>query len=97
MADHEDDWVRKRAYSLWEEEGYPAGKDLEHWERAKRELDSFKPGRMKRATSRPAAASAKPASIKPEGASIKPEGKGSEALPPPPKKKAARTKKTTSS
>lgn len=90
MADHEDDWVRKRAYSLWEEEGYPAGKDLEHWERAKREFDSFKPGRMKRATSRPTAASAKPASIKPEC-------KGSEALPPPPKKKAARTKKTTSS
>lgn len=95
MADHEDDWVRKRAYSLWEEEGYPAGKDLEHWERAKRELESFKPGRMKRATSQPTAASAKPASAKP--ASTKPEGEGSEALAPPIKKKAARTKKTTSS
>lgn len=94
MADHEDDWVRKRAYSLWEEEGYPAGKDLEHWERAKRELESFKPGRMKRATSQPPA-SAKPASAKP--ASTKPEGEGSEALAPPIKKKAARTKKTTSS
>ena len=90
MADHEDDWVRKRAYSLWEEEGYPAGKDLEHWERAKREFDSFKPGRMKRATSRPTATSAKPASTKSEG-------KGSEALAPPTKKKAARTRKTTSS
>ena len=90
MADHEDDWVRKRAYSLWEEEGYPAGKDLEHWERAKREFDSFKPGRMKRAMSRPMATSAKPASPKLED-------KGSEALIPPMKKKAPRTKKTPSS
>jgi hypothetical protein len=26
--------VRERAYSIWEEEGRPQGKDRQHWERA---------------------------------------------------------------
>jgi len=62
MADNEDDWVRKRAYSLWEEEGYPAGKHLEHWERAKREFESFSPlKRRSPRTSSKAAAAGSPA------------------------------------
>ena len=28
--------VRARAYAIWEKEGRPHGKHLEHWERAKR-------------------------------------------------------------
>ncbi len=30
MANKEDE-VRLIAYSLWEQEGYPNGKDYEHW------------------------------------------------------------------
>jgi hypothetical protein len=37
MAEHEDDWIRQRAYALWEEEGRPSGKDAAHWEQARRE------------------------------------------------------------
>src|SRR4051812_17542131 len=33
-ADH----VRQRAYDIWIAEGCPAGKDAEHWARAKQEL-----------------------------------------------------------
>lgn len=36
MAD-DDGRVRGRAYSIWEAEGRPAGKDLEHWLQAERE------------------------------------------------------------
>ncbi len=41
MADNEDDWIKKRAYALWEEEGQPHGKDAEHWEQARREYSAF--------------------------------------------------------
>jgi hypothetical protein len=30
--------IAKRAYALWEQEGHPHGLDLEHWNRAEREL-----------------------------------------------------------
>lgn len=43
MADSEQDWIKHRAYALWEEEGYPSGKDTEHWERAKLEFATLKP------------------------------------------------------
>lgn len=41
MAENEDDWIKKRAYALWEEEGQPHGKDAEHWEQARREYSAF--------------------------------------------------------
>ncbi|MCF6367956.1 DUF2934 domain-containing protein [Rhizobium halophilum] len=41
MADTEEDWIRKRAYALWQEEGSPHGKDAEHWEQARREYAAF--------------------------------------------------------
>lgn len=43
MADSEEDWIKRRAYELWEAEGYPTGKDIEHWERAKLEYVTLKP------------------------------------------------------
>jgi hypothetical protein len=43
MAGSEEDWIRHRAYVLWEEEGYPTGKDREHWERAALEYATLKP------------------------------------------------------
>ncbi|RWX79269.1 DUF2934 domain-containing protein [Neorhizobium lilium] len=42
MAESEDDWIKARAYELWEAEGYPTGKDTEHWERATLEYESAK-------------------------------------------------------
>ena len=56
MAENEDDWIRRRAYSLWEEEGRPSGRDAEHWERATQELQAFNEKKPKRATSRTRAA-----------------------------------------
>lgn len=32
------DWISKRAYTLWESEGHPHGRDAEHWEQAKHEF-----------------------------------------------------------
>jgi hypothetical protein len=32
--------IRERAYAMWEEEGRPGGKDLDHWYRAEAEIDS---------------------------------------------------------
>lgn len=40
MAD-DDGLVRGRAYSIWEAEGRPAGKDLEHWLQAEREVSEM--------------------------------------------------------
>ena len=34
-----DQLVRARAYRIWVDEGRPEGKDLEHWDRAKREVE----------------------------------------------------------
>jgi hypothetical protein len=37
MTESRDEWIKKRAYSLWEEEGYPTGRDQHHWEQAMKE------------------------------------------------------------
>ena len=34
------DEVARRAYEIWEREGNPSGRDLEHWVRAEEELRS---------------------------------------------------------
>jgi Protein of unknown function (DUF2934) len=34
----DEERVRKRAYEIWEEEGRPEGRDLDHWNRAKQEV-----------------------------------------------------------
>jgi hypothetical protein len=33
----EQEWISKRAYTLWEKEGQPHGRDSDHWEQAKKE------------------------------------------------------------
>lgn len=33
----EQEWISKRAYTLWEKEGQPHGRDSEHWDQAKKE------------------------------------------------------------
>ena len=37
MQDERQEWISKRAYSLWEASGRQHGKDHEHWEQAVRE------------------------------------------------------------
>ncbi|WFS01043.1 DUF2934 domain-containing protein [Rhizobium tumorigenes] len=37
MTESRDEWIMKRAYALWEEEGYPTGRDSLHWEQATKE------------------------------------------------------------
>jgi hypothetical protein len=36
---HKDDQTRERAYLIWVDEGRPQGRDLDHWLRAKWELE----------------------------------------------------------
>ncbi|WP_205518772.1 DUF2934 domain-containing protein [Pseudotabrizicola algicola] len=35
--DHREDLIRERAYALWEADGRPEGKAMQHWERAQAE------------------------------------------------------------
>lgn len=37
MTETQQEWIKKRAYALWEEEGRPAGRDHAHWEQAIKE------------------------------------------------------------
>ncbi len=34
MTETQEQWIKKRAYALWEEEGRPSGRDFAHWEQA---------------------------------------------------------------
>lgn len=37
--------IRERAYAIWEHEGKPEGRQLEHWERAEKQINGeFAPG-----------------------------------------------------
>jgi hypothetical protein len=38
MAAERERRIRERAYAIWEREGRPHGKDLEHWRRAEAEI-----------------------------------------------------------
>lgn len=39
MSDRETR-IRERAHQLWEREGRPSGRELDHWEQASREIDA---------------------------------------------------------
>ncbi|WP_454849967.1 DUF2934 domain-containing protein [Rhizobium binxianense] len=42
MADHtRDEWISKRAYALWEEQGRPQGRDRDHWLQALAEREAL--------------------------------------------------------
>ena len=45
-------WIRERAYSIWEMEGRPEGRERQHWEQATRDVMS----RGKGSAAQPAAA-----------------------------------------
>jgi hypothetical protein len=40
VTDDRIERIRERAHQIWENEGKPEGRDAEHWEQAKREIDS---------------------------------------------------------
>jgi Protein of unknown function (DUF2934) len=42
MAETREEWIKKRAYALWEEEGHPTGRDSFHWDQARTEHDALK-------------------------------------------------------
>lgn len=39
-----DEQIRRRAYSIWEEEGTPAGEDVRHWSMAEAEFEASRKG-----------------------------------------------------
>lgn len=41
MAYDREEQIRLRAYEIWENEGYPNGQDLRHWEQAEQEILSL--------------------------------------------------------
>ncbi|SCW45187.1 Protein of unknown function [Rhizobium mongolense subsp. loessense] len=41
MTETREEWIKKRAYALWEEEGHPTGRDSIHWEQAKKEREKL--------------------------------------------------------
>ncbi|MDQ0455579.1 DUF2934 domain-containing protein [Rhizobium paknamense] len=41
MKPFDKEWVEKRAYALWEEEGRPHGRDAIHWDQAYQEYQAL--------------------------------------------------------
>lgn len=41
MSERDYDWIARRAYSLWEEEGRPDGRDEAHWQAALRDWETL--------------------------------------------------------
>jgi DUF2934 family protein len=41
MNGHSPDAIRERAYGIWEREGRPHGRELEHWLQAESELTAL--------------------------------------------------------
>jgi hypothetical protein len=70
-ADRQDR-IRRRAYQIWEEEGWPEGRQVEHWTRAEREAaESAGPGPEPRTGEDRSRAVAPPKSRKRPGAAAK--------------------------
>jgi len=63
MDSDREEAVRARAYALWETEGHPAGKAVEHWLRAEAEIGGLCDGKPAEppAKARPAPRRRKPA------------------------------------
>jgi hypothetical protein len=40
MNEDREEEIRKRAREIWESEGRPEGRDLDHWRRAKEEIEN---------------------------------------------------------
>lgn len=57
MLESRDEWIEKRAYAIWEAEGYPSGRDAVHWEQASQERIAFEKstGKGKKSAAKPKA------------------------------------------
>ena len=65
-----DKAIRERSYLIWEREGRPQGRNLEHWLAAKAEIEA-EPSMASRSRAKPAASPRKrgrPAATKPASA-----------------------------
>ena len=51
QSDDRDERIRRRAYELWEAEGWPQGREQDHWAQAERELMGLGGGRVTDASS----------------------------------------------
>lgn len=65
MQQQDQDLIRARAHQIWEREGHPEGRHLEHWEMASAELaaeakPAEKPASLAKARARKAAKKAEP-------------------------------------
>ena len=79
MTESRDEWIKKRAYSLWEEEGYPTGRDQHHWEQAMKERAVMETTAPHGLAVKPKAKTAIPPKAE---AKIKATGKSNGAVPP---------------
>lgn len=79
MTESRDEWIKKRAYSLWEEEGYPTGRDQHHWEQAMKERAVMETTAPHGLTVKPKAKSATPAK---SAAKSKTSAKSTVTVPP---------------
>lgn len=43
LSQPEQDAIRRRAHEIWAEEGYPHGRDREHWQQAEMEILKGRP------------------------------------------------------
>ncbi len=59
--------IAKRAYSFWETENHPTGKDLEHWLRAEAEFETEQAQPAKEAPPKPRRPAAKRGKRTPHG------------------------------
>ncbi|MEZ2218513.1 DUF2934 domain-containing protein [Rhizobium sp. RCC_161_2] len=57
MLESRDEWIEKRAYAIWEAEGYPSGRDAVHWEQASQERIALEKstGKGKKSAAKPKA------------------------------------------
>ena len=53
MSDDGEHKVRERAYRIWQQEGEPHGKDVEHWHRARSEAEPTGNAQAKPEAARP--------------------------------------------
>lgn len=52
MITGREEEIRARAYAIWEREGRPPGREKEHWEQARREVEAETPAPKGRSGSR---------------------------------------------
>ncbi|MCF1472450.1 MULTISPECIES: DUF2934 domain-containing protein [Rhizobium/Agrobacterium group] len=100
MKPSDKEWIEKRAYSLWEEEGKPHGKDDAHWQQAHREFyelsqsaQKAKAGALKRASQAAKTQTAKAPTTKTQAAKTRQSPEAEMADAPQDPKPAAATKR----